>query len=101
MTIIARTRWTRALRDGRPTVRIACPKCLTSGDLDAHDIDDDGNVSPSVVCPSAICDFHDTIKLEWFYGGSIPAHPIRAQQSRARKQASDQNRDRYGAGESP
>jgi hypothetical protein len=95
MTIIARTRWTRALRNGRPTVRIACPKCLTSGDLDAHDIDADGNVSPTVVCPNEACDFHDTVKLEWFYGGAIIS-----EQSRARKEVADQNRDRYGAGES-
>jgi len=40
-----------------------CPNCGELGSLTDHDIDDNGNVSPSVVC-SYDCGFHEYIKLD-------------------------------------
>lgn len=39
-----------------------CPICGQVGSLASHDIDHEGNVSPSVVC-SYGCGFHEYIKL--------------------------------------
>jgi predicted RNA-binding Zn-ribbon protein involved in translation (DUF1610 family) len=41
-----------------------CPKCGQLGSLADHNIAPDGTVSPSVVCPTAGCDFHEFIRLE-------------------------------------
>jgi hypothetical protein len=38
-----------------------CPECCRLGTLIAHQIADDGTVSPSVECE---CGFHEWIKLE-------------------------------------
>lgn len=43
-------------------VELTCPNGHI-GDLD-HEINDDGDVHPSVDCPRIACDFHDYIKLE-------------------------------------
>jgi hypothetical protein len=37
--------------------------------LDDHTIADDGVVTPSVVCPTKDCGFHDSIKLEGWLDG--------------------------------
>ncbi len=49
--------------DGKPSARITCPKCGITGSLD-HEIDFNGNVSPSVECPNDDCSFHTNIQLK-------------------------------------
>lgn len=69
-------RWRPAkLADGRRTATISCPVCGRSGSLADHEIDADGTVRPSVVCPYAdpnvaqgepLCGFHQHVRLlEW------------------------------------
>ncbi len=41
---------------------VYCPKCGSEGMLD-HDIDAEGKVTPSLVCPHEECGFHDYIQL--------------------------------------
>jgi hypothetical protein len=41
-------------------VFVVCPECRTTLRLD-HDVDADGNVTPSLDCP--LCTFHDTARL--------------------------------------
>jgi hypothetical protein len=48
------------------TVHVACPKCGHWMSLRAHNIDHDGNVTPSLVCVHAPCAFHDTVRLAFF-----------------------------------
>lgn len=46
-------------------VEFCCPKCGKSGML-AHEIDPSGKVTPSVMCVSDDCGFHEFIELlEW------------------------------------
>ncbi len=54
----------RESKDGpaKAVPRIYCPKCGNEGLLD-HDIDTEGRVTPSLVCPHDGCDFHDHIQL--------------------------------------
>ncbi len=42
---------------GRRCARLACPGCGTSGTLEDHEIDDAGNVTPSVACSE--CSYHE------------------------------------------
>lgn len=42
-------------------VKVLCPVCGGCGDLNEHQINEHGLVSPSVVCE---CGFHDVILLE-------------------------------------
>ena len=49
--------------DPMTVIKFACPLCGTEGDLSDHDIDADGLVKPSVVCPTAGCGFHDHVHL--------------------------------------
>ena len=46
----------------RPRPTVYCPKCGREGSLD-HEIDAEGRVTPSVVCPHEGCDFHDNVQL--------------------------------------
>ena len=55
-------------------VFVLCPQCDVKRYLD-HQIDDQGNVSPSVVCD---CGFHATIRLE----GWDPTEPRKPQEPR-------------------
>ena len=60
-------RWREICRDGKPddppdTIKFACPDCGCEGDLTDHDIDADGKVSPSVICPN--CGFHAMVVLD-------------------------------------
>ena len=62
--------WREIALDGKPgdppdTIKFACPNCGVEAYLDEHDVDDDGNVSPSVICPKE-CGFHDTVILKNF-----------------------------------
>ena len=54
----------QAIGEDKPHPRpvVYCPKCGEEGMLD-HDIDVDGFVTPSLVCPTKLCDFHDYVQL--------------------------------------
>lgn len=62
-------RW-RAVTHGKPgdaewRIKFACPQCGTEAGLDDHEIDADGEVSPSVHCATD-CGFHDHVVLiDW------------------------------------
>lgn len=49
---------------GARTASLACPDCKEVFSLTDHKINDDGAVSPSVVCPREGCSFHEFIILE-------------------------------------
>lgn len=57
----------RVILDGNTTGRVACPVCGGIGSLDDHEIDEQGNVTPSLVCPHPPCPFHaNPVRLlEW------------------------------------
>lgn len=56
--------WQRTTRDGKETARIACPYCGFAASLaETHEIDSTGRVTPSVVCPTDDCAFHDYVFL--------------------------------------
>ncbi len=65
------TRWTdrghwfalRRVEDGSWSVKLSCPTCGQVASLDDHAVDSIGAVTPSVVCPSVGCDFHDYVRL--------------------------------------
>ena len=59
MMTIAPDRWRPLRLDGKVTAKLWCPKCERPGLLDEHEIDEGGNVSPSVVCGWPGCDFHE------------------------------------------
>ena len=42
---------------------VTCPSCGATAALD-HTVDDEGNVSPSLVCPADGCGFHEFVRLE-------------------------------------
>lgn len=42
---------------------LCCPDCGETGGLD-HEIDNDGTVTPSLVCPNDGCSFHEMVKLK-------------------------------------
>jgi len=75
MTLISRSRWKNASLDGQPAIRMQCPSCrvigrlyLSAGDSLGHQIDQQGQVTPSVVCGNDDCVFHDYITLEGWAG---------------------------------
>jgi hypothetical protein len=39
--------------------------------LKGHSIDADGTVRPSVVCPTAACEFHDFVRLSGWDAGAV------------------------------
>lgn len=47
----------RILSDGKPSARACCPVCGWVATLD-HEIDAQGNVTPSVQCANPQCKFH-------------------------------------------
>lgn len=49
--------------EGGYTAYAVCPNGHL-GILSDHMIDDDGKVSPSVVCPAPGCNFHDYVRLK-------------------------------------
>ena len=55
--------WRRVQSEGVPTANASCPKCGLSASLSDHDIAENGQVSPSLVCPGETCDFHDNVTL--------------------------------------
>lgn len=52
------------ISEGKKTATMSCPDCGESASLSEHDIDEKGNVSPSVVCPNSDCNFHEHIQLK-------------------------------------
>lgn len=50
--------------DNRPTALISCPNCGQFMSLSQHTIAENGEVTPSLVCPHYGCDFHEHITLE-------------------------------------
>lgn len=56
--------WKREnLHNGTVEVRVRCPNCGRWSYLD-HEIEQDGNVNPSVECPRDGCGFHESVALE-------------------------------------
>ncbi len=55
--------WRIVKRDGKETVKMICPDCLSEAALN-HRIEKDGTIRPSVICPSETCTFHRNVKLE-------------------------------------
>jgi hypothetical protein len=53
----------------RVTVRMSCPRCGTSLELDGHTIDSLGFVWPTVCCVMQGCDFNEFVKLGDWHGG--------------------------------
>lgn len=51
---------------GMETIFICCQDCEQIFVLTDHAIDDEGKVSPSVVCPYKRCNFHNFVQLEDF-----------------------------------
>ena len=58
--------WRWVNRDGNPIVKLACHLCGTEAELwhGHHFVDDNGKVTPSVVCPDVTCDMHVQPTLE-------------------------------------
>lgn len=48
---------------GKKTATYWCPLCGLSMSLSGHAVDPAGLVSPSVVCPSPACRFHEHVRL--------------------------------------
>lgn len=46
------------------SANFCCPGCGQRASLSHHTIAEDGKVSPSVVCPTEGCTFHEWIQLE-------------------------------------
>lgn len=56
--------WWHAVLDGKPSAIVTCPSCGGHGGLHDHSVDDEGNVTPSLVCPHGSCTFHDFVRLD-------------------------------------
>jgi len=57
------------LEDGCITASFSCPLCGQLGSLDDHLIQEDGSVTPSLICPSdRKCTFHDNVVLVGWTG---------------------------------
>lgn len=46
------------------TATVCCPTCETIHPIDGHRIASDGTVTPSLLCPTAGCSFHQFGRLE-------------------------------------
>jgi len=60
--------WRGLKADGVRTAGLSCPDCGQVASLSHHKIDQDGIVTPSVVCPTEGCKFHEWIKLDGWSG---------------------------------
>ncbi len=49
--------WRSTKRDGAAIMKIACSLCGVEGDLSEHSVNENGGVTPSVICPND-CGFH-------------------------------------------
>jgi hypothetical protein len=57
--------------EGRPTVYITCPHCATIMKVTEHEIKQDGELNPCVVCPSDKCKEHCFMRLKGWTHGTI------------------------------
>lgn len=62
--------WKGLQTDSRRSASFTCPECQQIAYLLNHRIGDDGKISPSVVCPTVGCGFHEFIKLEGWDGST-------------------------------
>lgn len=61
--------WKSLVDSGKMSASFTCPKCGKVGLLVDHQIGKDGVVTPSVMCLTDNCDFHEDITLEgWLFG---------------------------------
>ena len=65
--------WTPLRSEGGVVVVFRCPDCQQSAHLDEHEIDAQGHVSPSVVCPTEDCTFHHDVELDGWLDVSGPS----------------------------
>lgn len=56
--------WKGVRSDNERGASFTCPECSRTGSLIDHEINESGEVRPSVVCPSDGCSFHEFVKLE-------------------------------------
>lgn len=61
--------WEPVRVDGRPTARVWCLGCGRAATLDDHEIQEDGRVSPSLICPHG-CGWHESVRLDGWPGRS-------------------------------
>lgn len=52
------------LVDGSRTALVACPLCGNVSSLSDHTIDNEGVVTPSLICPYPGCSFHEHVILQ-------------------------------------
>lgn len=57
--------WRVVRLNGRLEVNITCPKCKEACFPNSY-IDEDGQILPSLWCPSLECDFHEPVRLDGF-----------------------------------
>lgn len=58
-------RWRRLqTANGRASASVSCPACGRTSTLTHHRIGAGGEVTPSVICGYADCDFHDRLVLD-------------------------------------
>ena len=63
---IPRDQWKKLYTSDGVSATMHCPECLERSSLYDHEIDEDGTVKPSVVCPRDSCSFHDHVRLlDW------------------------------------
>lgn len=55
-------------KEAGTSASFTCPNCGQLAVLTDHDISDNGEVSPSVVCPHDECTFHDRVTLVGWKG---------------------------------
>jgi hypothetical protein len=60
LTTGKRGTWYPVIVDGKRTAKLVCPGCGIIANIDDHDIDHDGNVTPSILCD---CGYHENVIL--------------------------------------
>ena len=61
--VLAEHNW-RKINDDRFKAHVICPECEAMFSLRHHTIAPNGEVSPSLVCPTDGCEFHEFVTLE-------------------------------------
>lgn len=68
--------WNLLIAREKKSATFTCLLCGEVGTLEDHEIEPDGTVSPSVVCPTPDCEFHEWIQLEgWNNGQPVNQQP--------------------------
>ena len=74
MKTLPKTHWHGGLpRSGKRTAIMTCPDCGQEYSLGGYEIDDKGVVTPSVVCVTKGCTFHEHLILEGW--SAVPRRP--------------------------